>query len=354
MIDSALVQRFTRPITSANEAEFWARVRIATSSEHGLNIAATTEVREYIQFREQIRQNMLKKFMYTSNTVAAMEQQKKTALIPNMLSNHECATDIFQWAIEQLLQSNKVIELPATLTTKASITHFINRLPRTCELIFLSQKQYGSKNQAAVANDIRSICQQNGHKKLIFGCQFNKQKQAMSHELYLNSTVGILFQLRLLENGRSEDFDYDPGVFPFFMDCEGKPLYSMSRRMDGAYPSSINPFAIWEVKEYYDNKTYGSRVNDSIYETILSGGECRDIQRLCGGERVQHFLFVDGYFGLGVLGRALLLRYIDCFFQNVVDDIVVGTDVRNAWPVIADRIVLRQNPARGCALFHGM
>ena len=47
-----------------------------------------------------------------------------------------------------------------------------------------------------------------------------------------------------------------------FLSYQIKVPNQPSNRIGGAY--SINPKAVWEVKEYYDNKTYESRVNDSI------------------------------------------------------------------------------------------
>ncbi len=30
-------------------------------------------------------------------------------------------------------------------------------------------------------------------------------------------------------------------------------------------------FAVWEIKEYYDSITFGSRIADGVYETMLDG-----------------------------------------------------------------------------------
>ena len=47
------------------------------------------------------------------------------------------------------------------------------------------------------------------------------------------------------------------------------PLRTLARRVDGAFPSVVNPIAIWEIKEYYYTTTFGSRVADGVYETLL-------------------------------------------------------------------------------------
>lgn len=52
----------------------------------------------------------------------------------------------------------------------------------------------------------------------------------------------------------------------------------MSRRFDGAFPSTINPILIWEIKEYYYTTTFGSRIADGVYETQLDGYEIKTIR----------------------------------------------------------------------------
>ena len=56
------------------------------------------------------------------------------------------------------------------------------------------------------------------------------------------------------------------------------PVRTLARRVDGAFPSSINPVAIWEVKEYYYTTTFGSRVADGIYESLLDGLELEELK----------------------------------------------------------------------------
>ena len=48
--------------------------------------------------------------------------------------------------------------------------------------------------------------------------------------------------------------------------------------MDGGFPSITNPLAIWEVKEYYYTTTFGSRVADGVYETLLDGMEIEELE----------------------------------------------------------------------------
>ena len=43
----------------------------------------------------------------------------------------------------------------------------------------------------------------------------------------------------------------------------------------------MNPIAVWELKEYYYTTTFGSRVADGIYETLLDGMELEDMRANC-------------------------------------------------------------------------
>ena len=47
------------------------------------------------------------------------------------------------------------------------------------------------------------------------------------------------------------------------------PLRTLAQRVDGAFPSAVNPVAVWEIKEDYHTTTFGSRVADGAYETQI-------------------------------------------------------------------------------------
>ena len=47
-------QRFIRQINSPEDAEFWAKVRVATSFEHQIDTHPPAEVQEYIQIRDMM------------------------------------------------------------------------------------------------------------------------------------------------------------------------------------------------------------------------------------------------------------------------------------------------------------
>lgn len=75
---------------------------------------------------------------------------------------------------------------------------------------------------------------------------------------------------------------------------DGKPLRTLARWVDGGFPDTINPIAVWEVKEHYHTTSFGSRVSGAIYETLLDGMELDEL-RESEGMDVKHYLMVDAY-----------------------------------------------------------
>jgi hypothetical protein len=112
------------------------------------------------------------------------------------------------------------------------------------------------------------------------------------------------------------------------------PLRTLSRRVDGAFPEVVNPIAIWEVKEYYSTKTFGSRVADGVYETLLDGIELEELE-VAAGRKVQHVLFVDDEFTWWQCGRSYLCRILDMLHMGYVDEVIFGREVLIRLPEIA-------------------
>lgn len=96
----------------------------------------------------------------------------------------------------------------------------------------------------------------------------NKQKGEKKAPAYLTGMINMLIEA----NAEGLPCDYDPRKLTT-VTIDGAPLRTLARRIDGAFPSVINPTAIWEIKEYYYTTTFGSRVADGVYETLLDGME---------------------------------------------------------------------------------
>ena len=156
----------------------------------------------------------------------------------------------------------------------------------------------------------------------------NKQKGEKRHHAYMVGMVNMLTEKTL---GRLP-FDDEPRGLTI-VTKGGKPLRVLSRWMDGAYPSRIDPYAVWEVKEYYGTTTFGSRVADGVYETMLDGLELMEL-KANEGRKIRHYLMVDDRFTWWDCGRSYLCRIVDMLHVGLVDEVLFGKEVLRRWPQI--------------------
>lgn len=157
----------------------------------------------------------------------------------------------------------------------------------------------------------------------------NKQKGKKRHPAYFTCMINMLTEAHL--EGKS--FEDNPGKLITITDSKGRLINTLSRRIDGAFPSLRNPVAIWEIKEYYGTKTFGSRVADAVYETQLDGYELRETEKIIK-RKVKHYLFVDDRFTWWQLGRSYLCRLVDLLHMGMVDEVFFGREVLSRWPAI--------------------
>ncbi len=157
----------------------------------------------------------------------------------------------------------------------------------------------------------------------------NKQKGSKRHYAYFTCIINILTEYHL--NGRR--FEDNPGQLATISDSDGVLVATLSRRIDGAYPSLKNPSVIWEVKEYYGTTTFGSRVADGVYETQLDGYELKHAEAVIS-HRISHYLFVDDKYTWWNCGRSYLCRLIDIMHIGLVDEVIFGREVLERWPAI--------------------
>ena len=157
----------------------------------------------------------------------------------------------------------------------------------------------------------------------------NKQKAEKKNYAFLTGMVNMLVEANIGD----APCDYDPrSLTTVTHDC--MPLRTLSRRVDGAFPSVVNPIAIWEIKEYYYTTTFGSRVADGVYETLLDGMELEELEA-AAQRKVQHILFIDDHFTWWECGRSYLCRMIDMLHMGYVDEVVFGREVIARLPVLA-------------------
>jgi len=156
----------------------------------------------------------------------------------------------------------------------------------------------------------------------------NKQKGDKKAPAYLTGVVNMLIEA----NCQGMPCNYAPGRLTTFT-RDGAPLRTLARRVDGCFPDTFNPIAIWEVKEYYYTTTFGSRVADGIYETLLDGLELEELREREGID-VYHLLVVDSHYTWWVCGRSYLCRIVDMLHMGYVDEVLFGDEVLERLPII--------------------
>jgi hypothetical protein len=138
--------------------------------------------------------------------------------------------------------------------------------------------------------------------------------------------------------------NYDPRELTTFT-RDGVPVRTLARRVDGAFPSAVNPIALWEIKEYYYTTTFGSRVADGVYETLLDGLELEEMEQN-EGIRASHYLFVDSRFTWWKCGRSYLCRLIDMLNMGYATEVIFGREVLERIPELGAEWV-RSHRERG-------
>ncbi len=148
--------------------------------------------------------------------------------------------------------------------------------------------------------------------------------------------------LRIETAAKGKDCDYDPRALTTIT-SNRVPLRTFARRMDGAFPSVVNPIAVWEIKEYYYTTTFGSRVADGVYETLLDGME---IEELATAEdiNVLHYLMIDAHYTWWECGKSYLCRIVDMLHMGYVDEVLVGREIFSRLPSLVNSWVKNSPP----------
>jgi len=154
----------------------------------------------------------------------------------------------------------------------------------------------------------------------------NKQKGKKRAPAYLTGIINMLIEA----NAQGLPCDYDPRTLTV-VTRDGSPFRTLARRVDGAFPSAVNPIAIWEVKEYYYTTTFGSRVADGVYESLLDGMELEELRR-AARIYVKHYLMVDAKYTWWDCGKSYLCRLVDMLHMGYVDEILFGKEVLDGVP----------------------
>lgn len=168
------------------------------------------------------------------------------------------------------------------------------------------------------------------HAQLSPGCPIpmNKQKGEKKAPAYFTGIINMLIEA----NAEGLPCDYDPRKLTV-VTRDDTPLRTLARRVDGAFPSAVDPVAVWEIKEYYYTTTFGSRVADAVYETLLDGME---LEELWEHERVdvKHYFMADAHYTWWHDGRSYLCRIIDLLHMGYVDEVFFGYEVVQRLPAV--------------------
>ena len=170
-----------------------------------------------------------------------------------------------------------------------------------------------------------------------FPVPMNKQKGVMKAPAYLTGLVNMLVE----SIAKGLPCDYDPHQLTV-VTKDGLPLRTLARRVDGAFPSSVNPIAIWEIKEYYYTTTFGSRVSDGIYESLLDGLELEELREHESLD-IKHYLIVDAYDTWWKKGKSYLCRIVDMLHMGYIDEVLFGYEVVERLPDIVNEWVQKYN-----------
>lgn len=169
----------------------------------------------------------------------------------------------------------------------------------------------------------------------------NKQTGDKKAPAYLTGIINMLIEA----NSGGMLCDYDPRGLTSFTK-EGMPIRTLARRVDGAFPLITNPVALWEIKEYYYTTTFGSRVADGIYESLLDGMEIEEL-RDNEGIDVLHYLMVDSHFTWWDCGRSYLCRIIDMLHMGYIDEALFGYEVVERLPGLVAKWVKLEKEKTG-------
>lgn len=156
----------------------------------------------------------------------------------------------------------------------------------------------------------------------------NKQKGDKKAPAFFTASINMLIEA----HSQGQPVDYDPRELTT-VTINNAPLRTLARRVDGAFPSPVNPIAVWEIKEYYYTTTFGSRVADGVYETLLDGMELEEL-RAEEHIDVKHLLMIDAHYTWWSCGRSYLCRIVDMLHMGYVDEVLFGKEIVERMPTI--------------------
>ncbi len=246
------------------------------------------------------------------------------------------------YSSKQVLKKLEELEIAYNLNELVEVLDYLNY--RTYALEKLAKNTLMTVEEARKEfKQLHLIHKQEGY---LCSLPLNKQKNEKKDFAYFTGIINILTErtLRRYANkngliyGTDLIFDDNPMRLTYFTSDTNKLEGIMSRRFDGALPSTVNPVAIWEIKEYYYTTTFGSRIADGVYETQLDGFEINTISRETSRD-VKHIYFIDDYNTWWNMGKSYLCRIVDMLHMGLVDEVIFGNEVFDRWPILLERLL---------------
>jgi hypothetical protein len=165
----------------------------------------------------------------------------------------------------------------------------------------------------------------------------NKQRNEKKKPAYFTAMINMIIQANI----GNLPCNYNPQALTT-VTRNREPFRTLARRIDGAFPGPVNPRAVWEIKEYYHTTTFGSRVADGVYETLLDGMELEELDAAMRElsvledrpARIQHLMLVDAHDTWWVKGRSYLCRIVDMLHMGYVDEVLFGKEIVKRLPEI--------------------
>lgn len=171
-----------------------------------------------------------------------------------------------------------------------------------------------------------------------------KTTQTKNQEHHQSSKAMVLTTTRLAEAAcREFGMPIEPNPQRRCVWVADQQLHVTARSLDGAIPGLVDPFLVWEIKEYWGTTSGGSKMSDAVYECALVGRELRDFEKRTN-LHVEHAVLVDGK-AQWTSRESDLLRFYDLYHQGLIDILIVGREVETAWQPFVKSVIEKHGPA---------
>lgn len=171
-----------------------------------------------------------------------------------------------------------------------------------------------------------------------------KTAQTKNQEHHQSSKAMVLTTTRLAESVCTElGVTIDPSPQRRCVWVANEQLHVTARNLDGAIPGLVDPFLVWEIKEYWGTTSGGSKMSDAVYECALVGRELRDFEKR-SKLHVEHAVLLDGK-AQWTARKSDLLRFYDLYCQGLIDIIIVGREVETEWQQFVKSTIRKHRPA---------